>query len=449
MTTPPFACFAYYSLESFSLLTFSEYFAIINLFHPFFAIKGGIMGGYFRYNRDSGVGYYVSDEDIRATAPFLGIAGGIVLAYMLIVFLIMAIITAPFATIFILEYLAGTFFRNNLLFFALIGALLTAVRLFIGPLSRNFLIRLLFAGFLAIASLCVFIEFLHMDIGVYTIWGLVSHFTPDTESLALIISPEKLSSEIGNSWFYKLILDWIQKITELSTWGLQKTMEIDHSSYTFDIAKVEIFAVLKTLVQDVAIGGITMIGVMFLGFTLLLTLLLSVALPYLCAFAVILLANKMIYLFRTRVARKKRKIDTSLQHDQTFQLALQKAESQLPPSMVEANKLFRQAANDGNPYAQFIYAQRLHFGDGALVNEKEAFYWCQKAALLGLDEAKYMLAQLYFNGSGTRRNLPLARAWLLSALRKDSMFSRRLQNNDTSKQTIAFILKKTRLIQYF
>jgi TPR repeat protein len=74
----------------------------------------------------------------------------------------------------------------------------------------------------------------------------------------------------------------------------------------------------------------------------------------------------------------------------------------LQPDPVEANRLFRLAAEQGYAPAQTALANRMEGG------KSEAAKWYSKAADQGHSEAQYFLADLYARGDGVRRDPALA-----------------------------------------
>ena len=65
-----------------------------------------------------------------------------------------------------------------------------------------------------------------------------------------------------------------------------------------------------------------------------------------------------------------------------------------------AGNLFEQAANAGNPAAQYNLALLYLSGRGREPDETKAAEWMQKAALAGNPQAQYDLGALYQFGRG-------------------------------------------------
>src|SRR5690606_22720570 len=86
----------------------------------------------------------------------------------------------------------------------------------------------------------------------------------------------------------------------------------------------------------------------------------------------------------------------------------------------KAYQYLRRAADDGHVLAQFNFAQltlKLRPGSTGIA---EAVDYYEKAALAGLPDAEYALAQIYDNGLGGRARDPQeARKWLRKAAEKN------------------------------
>src|SRR3989442_349425 len=71
----------------------------------------------------------------------------------------------------------------------------------------------------------------------------------------------------------------------------------------------------------------------------------------------------------------------------------------------------QKAAESGNDNAQYDLALLYYNGEGTEKNLEKAFYWYQKAAENGNNSAQYNLASLYHSGEGTEKNLEKAFYW--------------------------------------
>jgi TPR repeat protein len=80
-----------------------------------------------------------------------------------------------------------------------------------------------------------------------------------------------------------------------------------------------------------------------------------------------------------------------------------------------ALRLFSQAANQGNPAAEYNLGRLYAEGQGVPVNPAAAAVWFRKAADQGNPGAQYNLGLLYQEGRGVRRDPARAAAWQLKA----------------------------------
>jgi TPR repeat protein len=77
----------------------------------------------------------------------------------------------------------------------------------------------------------------------------------------------------------------------------------------------------------------------------------------------------------------------------------------------KAVKMYKKAAKNGLPEAQFRYANMLMIGKGVNVNQKKAFIWYEKAAAQGVPEAQFVLGEFYRSGNVIKRDLKKAKKW--------------------------------------
>ena len=85
-------------------------------------------------------------------------------------------------------------------------------------------------------------------------------------------------------------------------------------------------------------------------------------------------------------------------------------EPEAPPSELGPEAL-RQAAEHGDPAAQFIIATRYLDGEGTQPDVARAAHWYQKAATAGLAPAQYRLATLFERGCGLPKDASKALFW--------------------------------------
>ena len=85
-------------------------------------------------------------------------------------------------------------------------------------------------------------------------------------------------------------------------------------------------------------------------------------------------------------------------------------EREMPPPELGSQEL-RDAAERGDPSAQFIVATRYLDGEGVTQDVTRAAHWYQKAALAGLAPAQYRLATLFERGRGVPKDPATALIW--------------------------------------
>jgi TPR repeat protein len=81
----------------------------------------------------------------------------------------------------------------------------------------------------------------------------------------------------------------------------------------------------------------------------------------------------------------------------------------------EAKKWFQKAADQGNADAQFALGMSYHEGWGVVQNYKEAVKWWQKAADQGNTNAQFALGSLYQKGLGVKQDYQEAIKWYQKA----------------------------------
>jgi TPR repeat protein len=86
----------------------------------------------------------------------------------------------------------------------------------------------------------------------------------------------------------------------------------------------------------------------------------------------------------------------------------------------EASRLMQEAADAGNRFAQFNYAQMIAEREPGPSGLARAFVYYEKAAMAGLPDAEYAMSQAYANGVGGKpKDEREARRWLLLAARQN------------------------------
>lgn len=88
-------------------------------------------------------------------------------------------------------------------------------------------------------------------------------------------------------------------------------------------------------------------------------------------------------------------------------------------SAKRAAEMFRSAAEQGLPQAQFAYAACCRRGVGVEKNESEAVKWYRAAAEQGYEPAMAFLASCYMNGKGVEKDEEKGLAWMRRAAPKN------------------------------
>ena len=98
-----------------------------------------------------------------------------------------------------------------------------------------------------------------------------------------------------------------------------------------------------------------------------------------------------------------------------------------------AFEMYLEAAEEGEPEAQFNVAVMLDSGRGVRSDIKEAAIWYARAAAHGNRRAAYNLALLYSNGEGVPKNEGVAQAWFVaSGLSASAEFRKNVQLSTTT-----------------
>ena len=405
------------------------------------------MDGFFVFDKESGMGFTVTDKDIQTAAGAIGTLVGAYVVYGLVTVIIGLLLLSPFATVFALDYLFATVVKNNLLFFVGLGVLLILTRLLWGKGSQNRVVRTLSFVYILFFSLYLLLDVLHLNVGVYTFFGLFDKYLPDSAFAQVVTLPE-INAKIGDHWFYCVFHDGCDHFFNYIKWAVSQILTIDHTPYSVALADINILLVLKTVALDVAIGGFSLITVLAGAAILFAVLAVAILLPYFLAFFITITINKGIYTFRGLQARKHMTPNEEHASDPVLQAAIAKEDMKTPTAQKEAAALYLQAAKSGNSYAQVLYANCLQSGKGVAPNKEETFIWYKKAASRGICNAMYMTALNYCYGYGTYKDLTLARSWLMAALRHKEYFLF-VQNNPMLKENADAIMKKSRFTKYF
>lgn len=406
-----------------------------------------ILNGFFVFDKETGIGFTVSDEEIRDASVVIGGLVGAYAVYSMVVLLLALVIAAPFLGVFAVDYFFATIVEGNTAFFVGVGLLLILTRLFWGRGSQNWAVRILSFLYIFTLVLYVLLKVMRMDAGVYTFFGLFERFLPES-ALAQLFAQEELGAQVDGNWFYEVFLWITDKFISYVKWiGLQ-VFEMDHSAYMTDLADINILQVLKTVLLDIAVGGFALVTVLAGALALVAILVIGIILPYLAAFFATVTVNKGIYAFRSLQTRKTYEHGEEMAKDPTLQAALRKAEIHSAMAQKEAAALYLQAAKGGNIYAMHLYADCLDGGKGVFADSAEAFRWYQKAAKQGMCNSMYMIATYFCYGNGTYVDRTLARAWMMSALRHEK-FLNFVRATPKLEENMKAVLRKCRFAPYF
>ena len=85
----------------------------------------------------------------------------------------------------------------------------------------------------------------------------------------------------------------------------------------------------------------------------------------------------------------------------------------------EAAKFYRQAAEMGNPYAQFNLAILYLWGEGVLESLPDAVYWVRESAEQGYCRAQEQLGHFFYSGAGVEQSYAKALVWWGKAAEQD------------------------------
>lgn len=405
------------------------------------------MGGIFKYDADTGVGYYVDDKEVAEVGGMVALGLGALTIYHFVFMIIGLALISPFITLFVLDDFVDTFIANNALLFACIGVVIAVLKL-LPKFTGAKLIRGIFDAYIVVAALYFVLYVLHFDILVYSFFKILDNYLPDSVDSAVLnaIGIEKMSALLEGNWFYEFLSDCAEKFLDYVKWSAQNVMNIDKSCFQVPAAELNILAALKTLIVYLAVGGFSILSVLFFGILMFAAFLLSVALPYALALTVMVVCNKLIFKLHTgKVQREKIKpIDKAMYDEivEEFNFLIEGTSGSTPKRTFD---LSQKLANEGNPHAQLSLAQCYFHGKGTPANDEKAIYWYEKAAYQGVTKAQIMVAFFYFDGIGVKRDWRLAKAWLNVALQNKGYFERQMDKKGFANQ-LKTLRKKTRFV---
>ena len=82
----------------------------------------------------------------------------------------------------------------------------------------------------------------------------------------------------------------------------------------------------------------------------------------------------------------------------------------------EAARLYRIAAERGNPLAQYRLGTRYFLGEGVNKSAEEAFKWWKRAAEQGNPDAQNNIGRMYAEGTGVKKDKQKAQEWWKKAV---------------------------------
>lgn len=404
------------------------------------------MGGIYHYDKDSGIGYYVSDQDIAEASGFLFMGMGALGAVYLIGCLIGVALISPFVTLFVLDDFIETFIANNALFFMAIGAVVAALKLIPAAAGRR-VVRILFDAYIIIAVLYLALYVLHFDVGIYSWFKIADRYLPATADRTFLDALGTFESfdVVEGTWFYELACQGTEAFIGFMQWCIGQITGIDNSSLQVPAAEMNILAVLKTIGLYLALGGFACIALLLAMLLVVVVILVTVALPYVLAIAVMVLCNKLIFRIHTVKIRSRGTEEARQARFAPLKEAFEQRLRAGHGSMEQEFEIAREMAKQGNPFAQIRLAQCFLHGEGTPEDEKQAFKWYHKAAVQGVPKAQMMIAFFYFDGIGVRQNKLMAKAWIHATLKNRDYLSRQ-RDKQNVMQKIALVCKKTRYL---
>lgn len=401
--------------------------------------------GYLFFDRDSGIGYYMSDKEFKDGCGILACGVGLLALYSLIVCALAAVVMTPLLMLVFVDDFFKTVVANNLLVFFVLTIVLIVCKI-IPKLANVFVVRIVFDLFIIALVLYLFFYLLNFDSLFYSIIRVFSNMiTENSNSMFLDFFGNKFYDSTNGHWFYEFLNGSTELVTSWIDFFVGNIKSIDNASLNTAIGETDIILSLKTIGTYIINIAPIFIIVIIGGLLLILTGILSVIIPYLFSLGVMILLNKLFYYIKTRNISN---IKTPKDYNAKIRInidELKKADSYSRQKEVE---IYRDSAKAGNPMAQFLYANELLSGEVALLNEEEAVNWFKKAAYQNMAEAQYMLAFAYFTGIGVKEDKTMAKAWLMAALRNEK-FVNLYKNNPKYRENTILIMKKCKYSDVF
>ncbi len=113
---------------------------------------------------------------------------------------------------------------------------------------------------------------------------------------------------------------------------------------------------------------------------------------------------------------------------------------------VNAAKLYRLAAEQGNAYAQAVLGSLYENGKGVPQEYEEAIRWYRLAAEQGNFGAQLLLGIMYLDGHGVQKNIVLSHMWInISAV--NTTDDKTLKNTTTLRNSVAKLMNAQQIAE--
>ena len=256
--------------------------------------------GYLFYDRDSGIGYYMSDKEFKDGCGILACGVGLLALYGFILCALAAVVVTPLLMIVFVDDFFETIVVNNLLVFFVLTIALIICKC-IPKLANISFVRILFDVYVVAFVLFIFFYVLKFDGVFYSVIRLFGNLYSEDSNIYFLEIFGKEFFEITNGhWFYDFLNGSTNLVTGWIDFFISKIKNIGNNPLNTAIDKVDILLVLKAIGVYV-INGLPLILIVLIGEVLLLvTILLSVIVPYLFALGVMILLNKLFYYVKIR-----------------------------------------------------------------------------------------------------------------------------------------------------
>ncbi len=401
--------------------------------------------GYLFFDRDSGIGYYMSDEEFKEGCGLLACGIGILALYSLIACVLAAIVVTPLFVLAYVDDFFKTIVANNLLvFFVLTIALIVCKS--IPKLANMLVVRIVFDLFIIALVLFLFFYLLNFAALFYSIIrAFASIVSENSYSMFLELFGNKFYDVTNGHWFYEFLNGSTNIVKGWVYFFAENIKNIDNASLNTAIGESDILLSLKTIGAYIINGVPIFIIVIIGGLLLIAILLLTILIPYLIALIAMVLLNKLFCYIKTRNIAN---IKTPKDYNAKIRINIDELKIADTYSRQKEVEVYRDSAKAGNPMAQFLYANELLSGKVVLLNEEEAIKWFKKAAYQNMAEAQYMVAFAYYSGIGVKKDKTLAKAWLMVAL-KNKKFVSLYKNTPKYRENTILIMKKCKYSDIF